>query len=329
MLIKGSIFVNHAALLAALGVAPCLAVPAFAAGAPAGILIENTAEASFDADGGRVSVPSNTVAITVDEVLSATVASLDAGPIVAGPGQRALAFAITNTGNGPESFTLAADPARPGNDFDMSVTGIAVDTNGNGVYDEGTDQLLSDPATTPPLAADASLTVFFLFSVPSGAGDSGRSEITVTAQASTGSGPAGTIIAGAGENGSDAVIGAGGGAASVTAVVTSAIANVELVKSALVQNPFGGTAATPGSTITYTLRADVTGTGEVQDLTITDVIPAGTQYRPATLTLDGASLSDAGDIDAGEASAAGILVALGTVTAGTSRTITFDVIIDQ
>lgn len=324
-----SIFVNHAARLAAFGFANCLAVSAMAAGTPAGVLIENTAEASFDADSGRVAVASNTVAIRVDEVLSATVTSLDAGTITAGPGPRALAFAITNTGNGPESFTLAADPARPGNDFDMSVTGIAVDTNGNGVYDEGTDQLLSDPATTPPLAADASLTVFFLVSVPTGAGDTGRSEITVTAQTTTGSGAAGTVIAGAGEDGSDAVIGAGGGSASVTAVVTAAVASVELVKSAIVQNSFGGTAATPGSTITYTLRADVTGTGEVAGLTITDAIPTGTQYLPATLTLDGASLTDAGDSDAGEASAAGILVALGTVTAGTSRTITFDVMIDQ
>jgi len=62
---------------------------------------------------------------------------------------------------------------------------------------------------------------------------------------------------------------------------------------------------------------------------ITDVIPAGTTYAPGTLALDGSTLSDAADGDAGRASDAdGINVSLGTVAGGTTRNVTFDVVID-
>ena len=44
-----------------------------------------------------------------------------------------LRYKITNTGNGPEAFTLTANPAVTGNAFNTTVTGLAIDVNGNGV----------------------------------------------------------------------------------------------------------------------------------------------------------------------------------------------------
>ena len=38
--------------------------------------------------------------------------------------------------------------------LDGGVTSIAVDTNGNGVYDDGVDEILTGPETTTELAAD-------------------------------------------------------------------------------------------------------------------------------------------------------------------------------
>ena len=92
--------------------------------------------------------------------------------------------------------------------------------------------------------------------------------------------------------------------------------------------PFGGTCAVPGATITYTILAEVTGSGSISDLVVTDAAPADTSYVAGSLTLDGATLTDAADGDSGTASASGISVDLGNVSAGTSHSITFDVTID-
>ena len=85
----------------------------------------------------------------------------------------------------------------------------------------------------------------------------------------------------------------------------------------------------PGSVATFTLTANIIGTGSLTNVTITDAIPDGTTYAPGTLTLDTNPLTDASGDDAGEASDAdGISVSLGDATGGTTHTITFDVTID-
>ena len=65
-----------------------------------------------------------------------------------------LTFKITNTGNGPEAFDLTADPAVSGNDFDVTIDGLAIDTNNNGVYDPGVDALLANGGTSAALDPD-------------------------------------------------------------------------------------------------------------------------------------------------------------------------------
>jgi uncharacterized repeat protein (TIGR01451 family) len=100
------------------------------------------------------------------------------------------------------------------------------------------------------------------------------------------------------------------------------------VKSSSILDPFGGSQPVPGAVVTYTLVATVNGTGQADNLHVTDVIPAGTTYEAGTLTLDTAALTDANDTDAGEASAAGIDVDLGNVAGGTTKTVTFNVKID-
>lgn len=110
---------------------------AHADGVDAGTLIENTASATYDGGDGLVTIPSNTVAVRVDELLDVTLTSLNSGSVAAEPGTAVLTFELTNNANGPEAYSLTANPAVPGNDFDTTVDAIAVDTNGNGVYDPG------------------------------------------------------------------------------------------------------------------------------------------------------------------------------------------------
>lgn len=312
-----------------LACALCVPTAAIAGGIDAGTLIENTAQASYDTASGPQTILSNTVTITVDELLDVTVASRDAGPVATVPGSAVLSFEVTNTGNGPEAFSLTADPVVAGNDFTVTVDGIAVDTNGNGVYDAGIDQILTGPETTAALAPDASLTAFVLVTVPAGAADTDTSEVTLTAAAVTGTGTPGTTFAGAGVSGSNAVVGASGAQAVANGGLLVGITTVSLVKAAIVSDPFGGNAPVPGATITFSINAVVTGSGSVDNLVVSDSFPAGASYLPATLALDGASLTDVAGDDAGDASATGISVNLGTVPGGTTRVITFDMTIDQ
>ncbi len=303
---------------------------ASAAGVTAGTLIENTAVASYDDAGVQRTVNSNTVRVRVDELLDVTLTSLDPGPVPARPGDAVLTFELTNQGNGPEAFRLVPNTGVAGNEFDVSIRGIAIDTNNNGIYDDGIDQILAQPQTTAVLAADARLTVFVLVTVPQTATDGQRSNVDLAAQAVTGTGAPGTTFAAAGVGGGDAIVGATSALASARGAFVNAVAGVQLVKSVALRDPFGGSSAVPGAIATFTIEANVSGTGSVANLVVTDAIPDGTSYVPGSLALDAAALTDAADGDAGVASdAAGITVTLGNTAAGSRRAVTFDVTLDQ
>ena len=301
------------------------ATAAHAAGVAAGTQIANTATATYDSGAASVSIQSNTVTVRVDELLNVAVTSLSANPTAAAAGTTVLTYQITNTGNGPEAFDLSADPAIAGNSFDPALQSIAYDTNGNGVYDPGTDVVLATGTPTPAIAPDSSLTVFVLTTLPGTATDGQTGQVRLTATATTGSGTPGTVIPGQGAGGGDAVIGASTALDSALATEIARLAAVNLTKSATILDPFGTQQPVPGAVVTYSLLAMVSGAGMASNLNVTDVIPAGTTYEAGTLTLDRTPLSDATDGDVGQASAAGIAVGLGTLAGGSSRTVTFKV----
>lgn len=306
-----------------------LSAPAMAEGVTAGTLIENTASATFEDGEGPKTVDSNTVTVRVDELLDVTVTSQDSGPVSTEPGQAILTYEVTNQGNGPEEFTLTANPAVAGNDFDTTVTSIAIDSNNNGVYDDGVDVILTGPETTPELASDEAITVFVLVEVPAGVVDGDNSDVELLAEAVTGTGAPGTTFAGAGVDGGDAIVGATGADDAAVGSLVVGLTTVDLTKAVSLVDPFGGTSAVPGSVATFTLTAEVTGPGSVDSLVITDGIPDDTTYVPGSLALDGTGLTDQSGDDAGEGSdTAGISVDIGTVNGGDVFEVTFDVTID-
>jgi uncharacterized repeat protein (TIGR01451 family) len=329
---KSLAFRKNGALIAVTAVSAGLcASPAFAAGTPAGTSITNVATATYELpNGDEASVDSNVVTLTVDELLDVSVAWGDPSDVSASAGGTAqrLKFTVTNGGNGIESFALATVANGGGDDFDPSVTSIVLDTNGNGAYDAGVDTVYSSGSNDPELDPDESVTVFVLSTIPAGAGDGHRGRVDLTAVATTGSGAPGASFAGQGQGGGNAVVGATGADGEDDGYYRVARASVAFVKSATTSDAFGGAAAAPGSTITYTLAATVSGTGSLANLRVSDPVPAGTTYRPGTLTLEGAPLTDAADADAGSFTGTAINVGLGTVAAGTTRTITFQVRID-
>ncbi|KLE35584.1 hypothetical protein [Aurantiacibacter luteus] len=305
-----------------------ISTPSYAQSVEAGTIIQNTAQATFSSPGGPATVTSNTVELTVDELLDVTLTSLDGGAIAATPGNQTLTFELTNTGNGPEAYSLTANPAVAGNDFDVTIDSIAIDTNNNGVFDPGVDEILTGPAITRSLDAGEAITVFVNVVVPSTVADGDQSTIEMTADAVTGTGSPGDVFPGQGEGGVDAVVGSTGATATAAGSLVAGITTVELVKTQSVLDPFGGTSVVPGSIVTYTITANVTGSGSVADFVITDAFPAGTTYSTGTITLRGASLTDAAGDDAGEADATGIAVDLGTVAAPSSQSVAFKVVVE-
>ncbi len=83
----------------AVACALALHAPLAAQATPAGVIIESTAEATYDEAGVARSVSSNPVQVRVDELLAVAVASRDAGPVAARAGQVVLRFLIENTRN--------------------------------------------------------------------------------------------------------------------------------------------------------------------------------------------------------------------------------------
>ncbi len=306
-----------------------LSSAAFAEGISAGTLIENTATATYEEGGVPQTISSNTVVVRVDELLDVTVTSLDPGPIIATPGEAVLTFEVTNQGNGPEAFELVANPNVADNDFITTVETIAVDSNGNGVYDEGVDQILTAPQTTDVLAADETVTVFVIVTVPDDVTDEQLSQVELTATAATGNGSPGTVFAGQGEGGGDAIVGNTTATAPSLGQLRVVLTTVQLEKAVSLVDPFGGESAVPGSVATFTITANVTGSGTIEAFTIADTIPEDTTYVAGSLTLDSNALTDASGDDEGEASNEdGVNVAIGTATGGSTFTVTFDVTVD-
>ena len=308
------------------------AAPALAQGTAAGTLIDNKATATFDTPGGEQTIESNTVSLTVDELLNVTVASSDSGDVSVTPGatSRILRFLVTNSGNGEEAFTLSANGTVGGDDFNPAITSIVLDSNNNGTYDAGVDTVYTAGSNDPVLAADGSIRVFVLATIPAGATDGQKGIVELTATAKTGTGAPGTTFAGQGQGGGNAVVGATTATATDDGRFAVNLATANIAKSASVVDPFNGTTLVPGSTITYTLTTTVSGSGSLTNLRVADVVPTGTTYVAQSITLNGAALTDASGDDAGTYTSASktVGVSLGNVASGATHVVAFKVKVD-
>jgi uncharacterized repeat protein (TIGR01451 family) len=316
------------------------ASPAAAAGTTAGTTISNTATATYNDNGGNPqTATSNQVDLLVDELLDVTVVSADPGDVQTVPGatNQVLSFDVTNTGNGSEAFRLTPSGTLGGDQFDPAVTSIVLDTNGNDAYDPGVDTVYTAGANDPVLAPDASIRVFVLSTIPAGTSNNDRGQATLTAAAVTGTGAPGTSFAGQGQGGGAAVVGSTGADGVDDGFYLVQNATISFTKSQSVADPFGGTTVVPGSIITYTLTATISGSGSLTNLLVTDSIPANTTYRTGTMTLQGSGLSDPPADDAGTfvapvtgppAVPGRVEVTLGTVPAGQTRVVTFQVTVN-
>lgn len=328
-----------------------LVVPSklMAAGTPAGTLITNTATAIYNVGTADYTVTSEPVTTIVAELLEANVVWQNTGtgvPVSPGDPNEMVVFTITNTGNGIDRYNLVIDNNVDG-DFNPSLVNIYYDSNGNGIYDSGVG---GDELYVSPLTLDGgdpennSMTVFVFNEIPTVSGTGGdlvenavgHSKLTITSQSVPAGNTAGDILSGAGEDGTDAIVGHFEGQLEITSTYVISTVEVEITKTALITDPFGGDDPIPGATIRYSIVVNVTGTGTgtAQNVRVTDNIPENTTYTPNSLTLGSTSLGDdESDGDAGFFRVATpvnfINVSLGDIAAGSSsQTVAFSVTID-
>jgi uncharacterized repeat protein (TIGR01451 family) len=310
-----------------------------ARGADAGSTISNTASVDYTVGTVSTTTSSNTVNVTVAEILAVEVtAPASALQVSPGQTQRALRFRVENIGNGPEAFALSLNSNLGGDDFNPTAASpeIYLD-NGDGLVGAG-DTPYQPGVNDPLLNEDDFVWVIVVHNIPTTATDGENAYVTLTANArtNTGAGTPGLVYPGDGEGGTDAVVGQrapGVGSASETEQGEYIVEAVTITanKSQTVTDPFGANRPLPGATIRYSVAVNAVGSGTATTVVFTDNIPAGTDYVAGSLRLNGAPLTDAAADDAGVYEAAPtprVRVTIGNLAqADGTRTIEFDVTI--
>jgi uncharacterized repeat protein (TIGR01451 family) len=315
----------------------------WAAGTPSGTTISNSATLTYAIGAGPVTTTtSNTVSFVVDKKVNLLVTEVSGSATSVSIGQTGAVttFSVTNSGNDPQGFTLAAalaagNPATGGtppfttNNFSSTGLQAFVDSNANGVYDAGVDTATS----ISTLAAGASQTVFIVGDIP-GTALSGQQSVvglTATAVIPTTMAP---LVATAGPDtaGVDVVFADGAGVAdsardakhsAYDAYLVSGV-NVALTKTvSSVVDPNGTAVLMPNAVMTYQIDVVLTGSGTADNLVITDPLPANTSYVPNSITVNSVAKTDAADADNAEFSANTVTVTLGNVAAPANIVITF------
>jgi uncharacterized repeat protein (TIGR01451 family) len=307
--------------------------PAHAVGVAAGTNIDSTASVSYSVGAVDANATSTTVSVTVAEILDVVVTA-PATALPVGPGSTAqvLRFRVTNTGNGPEAFSLVLDNAIAGDNFDPTgaTPSIYLDTDGSGTLTPA--DTIYNGSNDPTLAADAFLHVFVVNDIPAGVVDGNIGRSSLIAEAATGSGDPGTPYSGMGVGNTFAVVGTTRGRAIGVGEYLVAGVTVTAAKSQAVLDPFNTTHAVPGARITYTIVVSATGTGSALNTVFGDDIPDNTTYVPGSLRLNSVALTDGADADAGTYETTPtprVRVALGTLTqSGGSQTVEFAVTIN-
>lgn len=278
------------------------AAPAWADGTNAGVSVSNTATLSYNSGGvAQPGVTSNAATFTVDRKISATLIEVGGTATQVNGGglvNQVTTFTLTNTSNAALDFGLTAANLTSGttapfggtDSFDVSNFRYAVDTNGDGQYTAGTDQIVT---YIDELAADASRTIFVIADVPASIPNGGIAAISLTAQAQEGGTAAAqggnvTQTSGAGNlNGTADTVFADIAGTDDTArdgrisardqynVVSAALALVKSVT--IISDPQNGTTspkAIPGALLEYCLVAQNTGSFQATNVVITDPVPA-------------------------------------------------------
>ena len=173
-------------------------IPSFAAGTDAGSSVVNSVSLEYTVGGGPPISETANATFVVDRKLALNVEATDSNYVSVAPGQEfagqtgvpALGFTVTNTGNDATSVLLgvvdqdgvgvsafAGPPtgAGPFPSFNEDAILVAIDTDGNGLFDDGVDTVLTpngsgvydlDAGLGSQLGEDISTSVLLVVDVP-------------------------------------------------------------------------------------------------------------------------------------------------------------------
>ena len=326
--------------------AACLAAiccgSAWALGTPAGTTIVNSARVSYTM-GGSPTLQTVTTAssFNVLEIIDAVVVWQDSAavPVHSPQAGAVLTFLLTNTGNGPEVFSLTTLATLAGDNFDPVVQALWLESNGTaGLQVAGAtpDTRYQAGQNDPELAADGAVQIYLLSDIPAGLDDEFIGKVQLLAAAATagaaGAAP-GTALPGVGFNGAEAVVGHSQAQSVVEGTCMVSKVQVLLNKSILqVVDPAGGHQPCTGARVTYRLIVAVAGNGTVAGLTVSDRVADEMAYVPESILLDGAAQSDAADAPADNTdynitTVGTVTVNIGAATAPATHAIEFTTII--
>ena len=285
-----------------------LAFSVQAKGVAAGVVISNTVVVTADG------IPEHglraTTEFTVAEVLNMDLVSLDsqAVPTVTPANDRILSFQLTNTGNGTESFLLTSHANITSDNFDPVVNSIWVETNNiSGLQNNSTNNADSQYLVNIneiTLAADESVIIYVLSSIPESLGRSETGKIVLIATSDTTDISQYTIgqsIAAAGDNGVDLVLLKDQGKTAVTGTYITTSLRLNMSKKIVkIVGPYNKERVMPGTAVTYEISVSATGSGVIKNLVVTDPTPLHMHYKTGSLKLNNISLSDLKDRDQGD-----------------------------
>ena len=308
------------------------ATAAWAVGTPAGTAIPNTAVLRYTMGGMPATVSAASLPVIVARVVGVTVTWRDSSPTPAASpdSQRPLAFVVTNTGNGPDTFRLTRDNAVGGDQFDPSESvpaAIWLESGAQGGFQPAgasADVVYVAGANDLALAADASRVVYLSSSIPPGlaTGAAGKAMLAARSTVVPPGATPGTQVALAG--GVPIVVGRGGGRAAATGSYLVSSVAVGITKSvSAVRDAAGGSTVASGSVLTYRLVVTAVGAGTVTGLVVTDPLPGALTYVPGSLTVDGAVRTDAADADDSSFASSTVRTTFPSLTAPASRAIEF------
>ena len=334
--------------IAALGV-----TPAFATGTTAGSSVVNNVTVNYQVGAVAQTAINASNTFVVDRKVSMTVTEPGNASTSVTPGQSGAVttFLVTNTSNAPLDLGLTlvqpagGTTAHGGTDnFDVTAPTLYVDTNGNGVYDAGTDTAVT---FLDELAADTSRTVFVVANVPVGRANGDVAGVTLTATAFNAgtAGTQGTLVTNdngtANANGTMETVFADAAGATDAAAdgkfsarddYTVLAAQLTVTKvSKIISDPINGTTnpkMIPGATVEYCIQvANAAGGAAATSVAISDPLPSQTTYDSTYgIFLNGTVTGGVCNTDGtagGSFSAGTVSGTLASVAAGSTRTLYF------
>ena len=252
----------------------------YSVGVMAGTEIKNVAYLNYKVNDMEFTGVSNELIDVVDQKIDMKMACNESDVVIVGTGEkkRAMAFVLTNTGNGEDAYTFT--PVEGDSlDFQVDNAEVYVD-NGDGIFSVLEDTL----ATEIAVASDGNVSLFFVSDIPTEANRHSSNGIQASSMLQ------GSLLYGEFRKLDNyyAVMASKEEAKKDFCTYEVSPLALTLAKTAT----FSSDKAFLGSTIHYKIEVNVLGEGTIEEIVVSDNIPIGTIYVEDSLKLDGVLAGD-------------------------------------